>query len=293
MKTLTTLALSLAVSTSAMAYEPQHINMSHPDTSRLLALVADSMNFKSSARGMQLTQQKTHLAACVVDQLIDDALHYGVQVESIIMSEIWDLTQYYDADYWGRGVGISKEKTEYYNELDYACVDYHWDPEGVTKRMIIIEYNDQLRSKCGSFENWTCHQEMVDSIYHDMMGIEPEPEIVEQPTVTHEMERDDELGLTHLGDNGAIEWIIRMTNKYEKIDLLKNYSHNSIRMYFYCHLQIVDIASEDHSTFIKNLATVDTWYDNYKSYGNLNILTHDDREEFQFFRNHCVPNLEM
>lgn len=291
MKTLTTTLLALAVSTSALAYEPQYLNTDNPAVNRLVTLVADSMEFKSSARGPALRQQKHHLAACVLEHLVMDSIEYGIDVSVSLPSDAFDLSQYYKANYWSYGFGVSEDQYYYFNELDYVCRDLHWEPEQVTKRYIRAIHQDEIRQECQG--HLACAIEFVDQKFHEMQGTEPEPIKEPEPQVTHELARDDELGLKHLGDSAAIDWIIRMTDKYEKIDLLKNYTHNSIRMYFFCHLGIIDAGFDDRPEFIRAINDLDHWYDNYKSYGHLNFLSHDNREGFQFLRNHCVPQLEM
>lgn len=294
-----TILITIFTSTYTLAYEPKYLNTDNSNTHRLIGLVTDKMQFKSSSRGMELRQEKNKLAMCVLDHLVSDALEFEVDIAATIAAEAFDLSQYYEADYWGRGYGLSKEDTEYFNELDYACIEYHWDPESVTKRYIIITQQDEIRKDCAG-DDWVCQQNIVDSIYNQMQGEKSLPELDSEPEEPKsqqkfdtQIEDNNELGLQHLDDQGAINWIIGVTTKYEGIDILKNYTHESVRMYFFCHLEMLDFAFDDRSEFIRAIAELDTWYDNYKSYGNLNLLSKDNREGFEFLKNHCIPKLEL
>lgn len=152
--TLLTTALTLALSTSAFAYEAVQFNVEDEMGKRMIDVLASEIDASNSPlTGGALFKAKRDLATCMIDMVAMDTIEYDLG-EDFFVNTIIDLSMFYRLGMPIEHRMISDDDIRYAYQVSWYCGERQFDEAKVENGYVATQIKAHLKQTCG--ENPIC-----------------------------------------------------------------------------------------------------------------------------------------
>lgn len=170
--TLLATALTLALSTPALAYEATHFDVESEGGKRLIDMLSSDIDASNSIlTGGTLFKAKRNLATCMINMVAMDTVEYELG-ESFFLDSVLNLSMFYSVGMPIDHMMISDDDIRYAYQVSWYCGELQFDEAKVNNGYFITQVKAHIKQTCG--ENPVCFGAMSMRIEQELdLGTHP------------------------------------------------------------------------------------------------------------------------